>query len=448
MQHDIFICHASEDKNELVRPLAAALRQQDVDVWYDEFSLKVGDSLRQSIDRGLAGSRFGAVVLSPSFFRKPWPQWELNGLVSRMLMESRRLILPIWHYVEIEDVTEFSPSLADIRALQSHSGLNALCSGILAVIRPNDSPLLVARDELARFGWNSPPISDEWWLSMVEAQSSWDWPIMERQWWRFPLPIGRASGRERGLSIAWTALQLDWQREAEDRKICQTTPPETVFAFIDENPALKEICENHPDIVANFVPQLLIPEFSGRFGAAFDRLLAASARHVAQHPDSRFPDARCERRYALRLLDFGENPAGEVADKWMDGLGGDYSAQQHHITDYIVWLLSQSSIWLPVRIKQFLIRGMRDWGGWRLDLTHEDIWPPELAKAIYARPRRAMRWTKPLRVELENAVSESLERLGVAEPTGPIASAFIDLDFTGALFDREERWKALRRRGN
>ena len=78
MLYDAFICHASEDKNDFVRPLAERLRQEHVEVWYDEFSLNVGDSLRRSIDRGLAQSRFGIVVLSPSFFRKHWSQWELD----------------------------------------------------------------------------------------------------------------------------------------------------------------------------------------------------------------------------------------------------------------------------------------------------------------------------------------------------------------------------------
>jgi len=70
MSHDVFICHASEDKKVLVRPLAEALRERNIDVWYDEFSLRVGDSLRQSIDRGLKAARYGIVVLSPAFFEK------------------------------------------------------------------------------------------------------------------------------------------------------------------------------------------------------------------------------------------------------------------------------------------------------------------------------------------------------------------------------------------
>src|SRR4051812_44436657 len=99
MQHDVFICHASEDKDLLVRPLAEALRAEQIDVWYDEFSIKVGDSLRQAIDRGLAATRFGVVVLSPSFFAKSWTHWELSGLVSRMMRERRGLVLPLWHNV-------------------------------------------------------------------------------------------------------------------------------------------------------------------------------------------------------------------------------------------------------------------------------------------------------------------------------------------------------------
>ena len=60
---DLFICHASEDKDAFVRPLATRLREEHVEVWFDEFTLEMGDSLRESIDRGLATSRFGVVVL-------------------------------------------------------------------------------------------------------------------------------------------------------------------------------------------------------------------------------------------------------------------------------------------------------------------------------------------------------------------------------------------------
>jgi hypothetical protein len=80
---DAFICHATEDKEDFVDPFAHQLRGSGLSVWYDAFSLKVGDSLRRKIDEGLAKSRYGIVVLSKHFFSKEWPQNELDGLMSR-----------------------------------------------------------------------------------------------------------------------------------------------------------------------------------------------------------------------------------------------------------------------------------------------------------------------------------------------------------------------------
>jgi hypothetical protein len=116
--YDVFISHASEDKEEFVRPLTQELESQGFKVWYDELTLKVGDSLRQSIDRGLAGSRYGVVVLSSAFFSKNWPQYELNGLTARE-MDGAKVILPIWHKVSKNEVMQYSPTLADKVALNS-----------------------------------------------------------------------------------------------------------------------------------------------------------------------------------------------------------------------------------------------------------------------------------------------------------------------------------------
>jgi hypothetical protein len=108
----VFISHASEDKDSIVRPLAHALREAGLKVWYDEFELRIGDSLRRKIDRGLANSRFGVVVLSQSFFGKGWPNYELDGLVTRAV-SGEQVLLPVWHNVSKEEVIRYSPSLAD-----------------------------------------------------------------------------------------------------------------------------------------------------------------------------------------------------------------------------------------------------------------------------------------------------------------------------------------------
>lgn len=134
---DVFISHASEDKESFVRPLSIALRNLGVSVWYDEFSLRLGDSLSGSIDKGLAGSAFGIVVVSHHFIRKPWPEYELRGLVSREIDEDR-VILPIWHGVTRKEVLEFSPPLADKVALNT-AGADApeIAIQLLREIRPD-----------------------------------------------------------------------------------------------------------------------------------------------------------------------------------------------------------------------------------------------------------------------------------------------------------------------
>jgi hypothetical protein len=116
--YDFFISHASEDKEGFVRELAEALRDRGARVWYDEFTLKVGDSLRRTIDRGLASSRFGVVVLSDSFFQKEWPNRELDGLVALETSGEMR-ILPIWHKVSKDEVARYSAPLADKVALNT-----------------------------------------------------------------------------------------------------------------------------------------------------------------------------------------------------------------------------------------------------------------------------------------------------------------------------------------
>ena len=110
--YDVFVSHATEDKEEVARPLANVLMEAGLRVWYDEFELRIGDSLRRKIDLGLARSRFGIVVLSPSFFAKKWPQYELDGLVT-MEMTGEQTILPLWHRLTKDDVIRESPSLAD-----------------------------------------------------------------------------------------------------------------------------------------------------------------------------------------------------------------------------------------------------------------------------------------------------------------------------------------------
>src|SRR4051812_4331468 len=119
----IFILHASEDKDSCVRPLAYALRSAGLGVWYDEHALTLGDSLRQAISRGLSQSQYGVVILSPHFFAKEWPQRELDGLAA-LEVGGRKAILPVWHNIGLDQVRAFSPILADRLAVSTSRGLD------------------------------------------------------------------------------------------------------------------------------------------------------------------------------------------------------------------------------------------------------------------------------------------------------------------------------------
>ncbi len=97
---EVFVSYASEQRTEVARPLADILSSLGVRVWYDEFELKLGDSLRRSIDRGLAECRFGVVILSHDFFAKHHTQRELDGLAQREV-EGQKVLIPIWYDVNV-----------------------------------------------------------------------------------------------------------------------------------------------------------------------------------------------------------------------------------------------------------------------------------------------------------------------------------------------------------
>lgn len=133
MSGKCFLSHASEDKDEFVRPLAHALRRRGINVWYDEFSLRPGDSLRRSIDRGLLECNFGVVVLSPDFFAKEWPQRELDALVTAEMAGAKR-VLPIWHNLDAKLVASVSPMLADKVAFHSKNGVEAIADALIELL--------------------------------------------------------------------------------------------------------------------------------------------------------------------------------------------------------------------------------------------------------------------------------------------------------------------------
>ena len=136
--YDLFISHASEDKEGFVRPFVNSLERLGVKVWYDDFSLKLGDSLSRSIDEGIKNSRYGLIVISKNFLVKQWPDYEYRSLLSRQVNE-RSLILPLWYGVSKNDIMQYSPFLADLKAasVNSKDDYKKAILQIVEVIRPD-----------------------------------------------------------------------------------------------------------------------------------------------------------------------------------------------------------------------------------------------------------------------------------------------------------------------
>lgn len=113
-----FISHDSRDKDQIAGPLALELQKISCPVWYDEYTLKVGDSLRESIERGLKECKKCILILTPNFLsNEGWGKKEFDSVFTRELIEQKNVILPVWANVTPKDIYEYSPALANRFAL-------------------------------------------------------------------------------------------------------------------------------------------------------------------------------------------------------------------------------------------------------------------------------------------------------------------------------------------
>lgn len=113
-----FISHDSRDKKLIAKPLANGLSSRLCSVWYDEYSLKVGQSLRESIEDGIKNAKKCILILTKDFLSNPgWTKKEFNSIFTREMIFNQRIVIPIWYNIKKEEVYDYSPSLADTVAL-------------------------------------------------------------------------------------------------------------------------------------------------------------------------------------------------------------------------------------------------------------------------------------------------------------------------------------------
>ena len=109
-------------------------------VWFDEFSLRVGDSLRESIERGLKEARKCILLITPHFLaNEGWRKREFDCVFTRELLKKKNVILPVWHEVTPNEVYEYSPSLANKVALKWSEGREDVASKLRQAVLMSSS---------------------------------------------------------------------------------------------------------------------------------------------------------------------------------------------------------------------------------------------------------------------------------------------------------------------
>jgi TIR domain len=115
---DVFLCHAWDDRKGAAKELHDLLESCGVSVWFSEKDVLLGSTLLREIDRGLAKSRVGIVLVTPALLRR----LEAEGIADKELsaLLARDLLVPIVHNTTFDDLREVSPLLG------SRSGLSTL----------------------------------------------------------------------------------------------------------------------------------------------------------------------------------------------------------------------------------------------------------------------------------------------------------------------------------
>lgn len=122
---DVFLCHAWDDRRGAAKELHDILESKGVSVWFSEKDVLLGSSLLREIDKGLANSRVGIVLVTPDFIERIKGEGIAEKELSALL--ARDLLVPIVHNTTFEDLREVSPLLG------SRSGLSTIDDSIEVV---------------------------------------------------------------------------------------------------------------------------------------------------------------------------------------------------------------------------------------------------------------------------------------------------------------------------
>ena len=114
---DIFLCHAWDDRRGVATELHNLLEAQGVSVWFSERDVILGQPFLREIDRGLAKSRTGLVLVTPALLKRV----DSRGVSDKELSEliARDLLIPVVHKTTYDELRKVSPLLASRNGLDT-----------------------------------------------------------------------------------------------------------------------------------------------------------------------------------------------------------------------------------------------------------------------------------------------------------------------------------------
>lgn len=447
--YDAFISYASEDREKFVRQLAQKLQEKNISIWFDQFSLKIGDSLRKAIDKGLKESQYGIVVFSPYFFEKKWPVWELDGLIQLQKKYKTKKILPIWHNISHDEIIEYSPSIADIYSISSNLGIEYVVQKLLEIIKPEGSSLDHAYRLVDELGYKLPAITDEWWLDVIEYDGS-DANVYD---WAFSIGLLPDKPKDRGNFIAKKVIQRKWQEVVLEKNISQITRPDILLDIIESIPRLKELLLEHWPSTICYAPQLKIPGFGGFFEPHIEKYYQQSLKNHRPRDKKKSGTGitidglspSCDEDIALRDPHFGYYRASHVTCSYVQGdiFGPSPNVYDHF--EYLIWLLSKDASWLPGKIRNYLIEGFRDWNVWlwfTIPKRHHLVlkkskFTGKLQEQVFraADSEKPFSITKAGRNDLKERITWSLQILELRDDIDSLIDKFLSCGFIESYID-------------
>jgi len=260
-------------------------------------------------------------------------------------------------------------------------------------------------------------------------------------------------------------MQMLWQDKAEKLMISQITHPSKVLQFIESTSGLSETCHDYLPYLAAYAPQLTIRGFGGQFEEEFEdwyqhsvaeqeKKCQAHDMHGSGLTTNRLPPA-CGEPLAFRHPTFGDYEPAHIAGWFVQGELMGPPVKVYETIDYIVWFLSDQSSWMPKKIHQFLLEGLRRWPIWPwfgnipngYDFGFEPN--PSTGSLFHAlcdaKKFSNFKLTKKCVADIRTRFDYTVNLLGLHETADVLAQRFIEANFIKAWFreahQRKEKGK-------